>query len=149
MSIAGGFYAITTWRRMRSRCEWCYRSSRSRVIVSFMPGIGSCLCLQDASTDMRPCTRPFVSLVFQVYTLDLVDLYAFSLASWPAEFPRLDLGSDLGALIVEQLSALSIAAWKDILQDAWQRISCLHFEPHVLSVDVHLHWSLHSIKLAR
>ncbi len=92
VSIAGGFDTIRTRRQMRSQCEWCYRSSRSRVIVCFVPGVGSCLCLQDASTDLKPYTRPFVSLVFQVYTLDhpLVDLHAFSLGSWPAAFPRLD-----------------------------------------------------------
>ncbi len=112
---------------MRSRCGWCYRSSRSRVIVCFVPGVGSCLCLQDASTDLRPYTRPFVSLVFQVYTLDhpLVDLHAFSLGSWPAAFPRLDLGSDSDALSVKQLSALSIIS----LEGLTARCMAMHFMP--------------------
>ncbi len=141
VSVAGGFCTITTKRQMRSRCGSCYRSSRSRVIVCFVPGVGSCLCLQDASTDLRPYTRPFVSLVFQVYTLDhpLADLHAFSLGSWPAAFPQPNLGSGSDALTVKQLSVLSIAAWQDFLRDAWQCISCLQAEPHVLSIDVHLH----------
>ncbi len=33
-------------------------------------------------------------------------------------FSRLDLGSGSDALIVKQLSALSIAAWEELLRDA-------------------------------
>ena len=67
------------------------------------------------------------SLVFQVYTLDhpLVDLHAFSLGSWPAAVPRLDLGSDSDALIVKQLSALSIIS----LEGLTARCMAMHFMP--------------------
>jgi hypothetical protein len=66
VSIAGGFYTVMTRRQMRSRCGSYYRSSRSRVIVRFVPGVGSCVCLRDASTDLRPYTESSVFLVFQV-----------------------------------------------------------------------------------
>ncbi len=82
-------------------------------------------CQNTWAVDVRPSATD--SLVFQVYTLDhpLVDLHAFSLGSWPAAFPRLDLGSDSDALIVKQLSALSIIS----LEGLTARCMAMHFMP--------------------
>lgn len=56
----------------------CQRSSWSQLVRCFVPGLGFCLCLRDAATDLRPCTRPIFSL-FCRYThlTTLLQTYKF------------------------------------------------------------------------
>ena len=79
-----------------------------------------------------------LSLWFFRYIHWTILLWIYMLFPWARDRQRFH-GLTSDALTVKQLSALSIAAWKDLLRDAWQCISCLQVEPHVLSVDVHLH----------
>jgi len=84
--------------------------------VCFVLGVGCCLCLRDASTDLRPYTRPFVSLVFLVHALDhpVADLHAFFLELVTGRVSTVQFGLRL----IRRFDCKATSAWQDLLRDA-------------------------------
>ena len=72
---------------MRSQCVLFTEAAGHELLCA--------LCLEDASTDLRPYTRSFVFLIFQVYTVlhPAMDLHAVCLSSWPAASNNLSMSA--------------------------------------------------------